>query len=476
MPNAKMFVKDYLTNNMDYFKQISKYIFNHPELKFEEFQSAEFLMEKCRQEGFIVECGIAGIDTAFTASYGKGSPVIGLLCEYDALPGLSQTPNQTTHQPLNLDIGHGCGHNLLGTGIFATACAIKCYLEKNQLPGTIKLFGCPAEEGGSGKVFLVREKAFEGVDVALTWHPSPINAIMGLSSLAYCQAFFRFKGVSSHAAMAPHLGRSALDAVELMNIGVNFLREHVIPEARIHYSITDTGGTSPAVVQDYAEALYMIRAPRGKEVNDIFKRICKVAEGAALMTETEWEIEYINACSNYIPNRNLEKLLYKNIKEVDLPEYSQEEESFAGKIWSTFSEREKKDYLTTLKNFGYNGDGSEFEGKFLSKSISPYVESKDVLVASTDLADVSWIVPTAKITMTTSALGTSLHTWQMTAQGISSYAHKGMLKAAEVLTLTVIELIHNKQYLELIKEEFAAFTSKNPYICPIPDNVKPPTK
>ena len=231
------------------------------------------------------------------------------------------------------------------------------------------------------------------------------------------------------AANSPHLGRSALDAVELMNVGVNYLREHIVPEARIHYAVTNTGGISPNVVQADAEVLYLLRAPKVQQVDAIYKRVCKIAEGASLMTETELSIEFDKACSNYIPNRSLGKILHDSLLEAGTEEATNDEITYAKELWSTLSDGEKENYLDLMKGFGYGGNGSELEGKFLSDSISPYVASNEVLAGSTDVSDVSWVVPTAQLTTATSSLGTPLHTWQMTTQGISSFAHKGMLRA-----------------------------------------------
>lgn len=465
--------KVYLEENKSVFERVSEYIYQHPETRFEEYSSAEFLASECEKAGFEVERNAGNIETAFVASYGSGTPVIGFLGEFDALSGLGQEPNQTSYESTETNVGHGCGHNLLGTGAFAAACATKKYLEENKLSGTVKFFGCPGEEGGSGKTFMVREGVFDGVDVALTWHPSPGNSIMSLSSLANYQVYFKFKGLSSHAANSPHLGRSALDAVELMNVGVNYLREHVIPEARMHYAVTNTGGISPNVVQADAEVLYLLRSPKISQVDNIYKRVCKIAEGATLMTETELTIEFDKACSNYIPNRNLEKILHKNLQEAGIGEADKEEINFAEKLWSTLSEGEKESYLDIIKGFGYQGDGSEFEGKYLAETISDYEPSTEILSGSTDVADVSWVVPTAQLTASTSALGTPLHTWQMTTQGISSYAHKGMMRAAEAMSQTAVHLLENKEDLEAVKAEFQEFRAGNPYSCPIPDGVKP---
>lgn len=471
------FIKDYMNENGDYFNKVSAYIFRHPETRFEEYESAAFLSAECEKQGFAVERNLANIPTAFKATFGSGKPVIAFLGEYDALPGLSQTPSTSKEEKVveSPDFGHGCGHNLLGTGAFAAACATKAYLEENKLEGTVVFYGCPGEEGGSGKTFMVRDGAFEGVDAALTWHPSPGNSIMSRPTLANYQVTFRFKGVAAHAANSPHLGRSALDAVELMNVGVNYLREHIIQDARVHYAITDTGGFSPAVVQPQAEVLYLIRAPKNNQVEGIYQRICKIAKGAALMTETEVEIEFIKACSNYVPNRSLEKILHNNLQEVGAGVPSAEEQAYAKQLWDTFSSDEQEFYLDVMNGFGYIGDGSEFEGKYLNDSISDYIASDEIFYGSTDVADVSWVLPTAQLSAATSTLGTALHTWQMTAQGLSDFANRGMMRAASAMALTGIELLTSSEKLTQVKEEHAQFEKQNPYIPPIPKDISPST-
>ncbi|WP_424236734.1 M20 family metallopeptidase [Bhargavaea ginsengi] len=473
MENLKQFTKEYLQREKNNFERISEYIFHHPETRFEEYESAEFLASECEKKGFHVERGVGGIETAFVATFGEGKPVIGFLGEYDALSGLGQEPNTTTPQPWERNVGHGCGHNLLGTGAFAAACAAKAYLEENNLPGTVKFFGCPGEEGGSGKTFMVREGVFDGLDLALSWHPSPANAIMSLSSLANYQVFFRFKGTSSHAAASPHLGRSALDAVELMNVGVQYLREHVIDQARIHYAITNTGGISPNVVQPDAEVLYLVRAPKIGQVDEIYKRVVKIAQGAALMTETELEIEFNKACSNYVPNRAAERILYESLTEIGVEEPTEDEKTFAKAIYESFTDGEKQDAINGLKSFGYFSDGSEYSGKYIADSVGPYKATDQVWAASIDIGDVSWIVPTAQLTTSTSAIGTALHTWQMTSQGLSSNAHKAMLRAGGSMALTALKIFEQPERLAEIQAEHQAFADKNPYKNPIPEHVQP---
>lgn len=464
-------VREYLANNRKLFTEISDYIFDHPELRFVEYESAEFLAVECEKAGFEVDRGVANIETAFVATYGSGSPVIGFLGEYDALSGLGQVPNETCPKPDGKTNGHGCGHNLLGAGAFAAACATRNYLEENNLPGTVKFFGCPGEEGGSGKTYMVREGVFDGVDIALTWHPSDLNEIMSTSSLANYQVYFSFEGISSHAAASPHLGRSALDAVELMNTGVNYLREHVIPEARMHYAITNTGGISPNVVQANAEVLYLIRAPKVKQVDDIFKRVIKIAEGAALMTETKMTMRFDKACSNYIPNRSLERILYNSLKESSVEKPTSEETSLAKGIWESLTPGEQESFLHSTKDFENSDDDND--RKYLSDMISPYTPSDKAMSGSTDVADVSWVVPTAQLGAATCALGTPFHTWQLTSQGKSSFAHKGMIRAAEAMSKAAVHLLNNKEDLEKVVQEFEEFKAKNPYTCPIPADIQP---
>ena len=467
-------IRSFLSSRRDRFEAVSKYIWEHPETRYQEFESAAFLADELEKEGFRVERGVGGIQTAFVATFGEGKPVIGFLGEFDALSGLSQKANTTTQEPIEAGgVGHGCGHNLLGTGALAAAYAVKAYMEDHDVTGTVKFYGCPAEEGGSGKTFLVREGVFEGLDAALTWHPSYANTIMSLSSLANYQVYFRFKGVASHAANSPHLGRSALDAVELMNVGVNYLREHVVPEARMHYAITNSGGISPNVVQSEAEVLYLIRAPKVAQVDEIYKRVCKIAEGAALMTETKMSLVFDKACSNYEPNRTLEKILYDKLVEAGPVKPTEEENRFAEGIWNTLSESEQQNFVAGMQSFGYAGDGSEFEGKFLNDIISEYVPSDQVMAGSTDVSDVSWVVPTAQLTAATSAIGTPLHTWQMVTQGIGSFAHSGMLRAAESMAATAIHLFENEEDLKAVKTEHEERRVKEPYFCPIPEDVKP---
>ena len=316
--NRKEFVLNAVSRKQDLVVEVSDRIFDFAETGFHEFETAKLYQQVLEKEGFAVEMGIAGMPTAFKATYGNGKPVVGFLAEYDALPELSQVGGCTERKPVcgeNPD-GHGCGHNLLGAGTLAAALAVKAYLEENPGKGTVILFGCPSEEKGNGKTIMARDGIFEGVDAALTWHPDTANAVWTTSSLANVSVFFNFKGVTSHAAAAPELGRSALDAAELMSVGVNYLREHIISDARIHYAYRDVGGIAPNVVQGHSRVHYFIRAPKSWQVQEIYKRVIDVAEGAAKMTGTEMTYELYAGLSDFIPNHVLSEVLYEALEEV----------------------------------------------------------------------------------------------------------------------------------------------------------------
>ena len=453
-------------------------IWEYAETAFQEFKSMDKLCEALEQEGFKVEKGVGDIPTAFTGTYGHGKPVIGLLGEFDALSGLSQVGGCPEKKALVPGAaGHGCGHNCLGTASLAAAIAVKNYLEHNlQVSGTVIYFGCPGEEGGSGKAFMAREGVFKDLDAAITWHPSSTNNVTSGSSLANYQVKYRFYGTSAHAAGDPHLGRSALDAVELMNVGVQFLREHMIDEARVHYAILDAGGYSPNVVQPYAEVLYLIRSPKNSQVEELYQRVNKIAQGAALMTETRMEMEFIKGCSNTIPNNVLEAQLYENFKEIGVPKYTPEEHEFARQIIAHYEA-------------GPNAmDGAAGTTKAWGKELAEYqaehgVSLNDFLLSlqsydkasagSTDVGDVSWNCPTAQIHVVTTAAKTPGHSWQFTSCNRTSIAHKGVNCAGKVMGATVIDLIENPEIIKKANEEFLERLEGETYKFPIPAGIKP---
>ena len=453
----------------DKFIALSNKIWEVPELHFEEHQSSAYLIGALEEEGFQVERGVAGLGTAFVGSFGSGKPVVAILGEYDALAGLSQKKGLTYHDPvIEGGNGHGCGHNLLGTGAFAAAVAVKEYMDQTGLKGTVRYYGCPAEENGSGKAFMARAGLFEDVDAAFSWHPWDVPGLMNVRMLANYSARFKFKGKSAHAAAAPHLGRSALDAVELMNVGVNYLREHMVQDARIHYAVTDTGGTSPNVVQANAEVVYLIRAAEKDEVESLYERVHDIARGAALMTGTTFDVEFVGTASNLLPNSVLANVMYESLVNIGVPTYDESDVTFAKEIRSTLSEEDL--------NNAYAGRERETVKKLKERDIAdfipPHSTTEAILSGSTDVGDVSWVVPTMQCLTTCFALGTPLHTWQVVSQGVMPIAHKGMLQAAKVIASTAVQVMENPSILEQAKAELQDRLDGKSYHSLIPDSVK----
>lgn len=454
---------------------MSDQLWDHPEVGFREQFAAGLFCDTLSALGFEVQRNLADIPTAFSGSYGEGGPVVGFLGEFDALPGLSQAAGAFTKVPVQEEApGHGCGHNLLGVGSLAAALAVKRYLEENHLPGTVKFFGCPAEEGGSGKGFMARSGVFDGVDVAFSWHPGEVNSVSTEGTMSNYQICYHFYGISSHAAMSPEKGRSALDALELMNMGVQFLREHIIPEARIHYAITNTGGDAPNVVQAEAESVYLIRAPKNDQVREIYERVNQIARGAAMMCGVEVEIQLEKACSNILVNHTLEEVLYENMKAVGLPEYTEEEYAFASAIQDTMPGRQKlADRFERIMGEKGRVLGEQYDKKSIYSFILPYRPSEKPLSGSSDVGDVSWVCPTSQIVAATCAGGTPEHTWQMVSQGKSSIAHKGLLYAGKVLAAAAIDLLDDPELVKKAAEEFKRKTGPDGYQPLLPREAKP---
>lgn len=477
MSTNKNRILEIIDAKRDTFIDVSDRVWEYAETRFEEHKSADIFCKVLEAEGFNVERGIADISTAFVGSFGSGKPVIAILAEYDALSGLSQKPRTDRKEAvIEGGNGHGCGHNLLGAGSLAAAVAVKDWVKKNNIQGTICLYGCPGEEGGSGKAFMAREGVFDDIDIALCWHPFAQNGIFSVGSLANFQVYYRFYGKSSHAAASPHLGRSALDAVELMNVGVNYLREHIIPEARIHYAVTNTGGISPNVVQAKAEVLYLIRAPKTSQVQEIFDRVNDIAKGAALMTQTKHEVVFDKACSNLIPNNTIEEILYENFMEVGPPRFDEDDKKYAKEISATLSDSDINNEMKMI-NMLTGERGKEIiknmKEKELSDTILPFVHHGGMLSGSTDVGDVSWIVPTGQVITACCALGTPGHSWQMVAQGVTSIGHKGMLAAGKVLAMTALDILMNPEIVKMAKEELREKLNEKTYKSPIPSHIKP---
>ncbi|WP_421807676.1 amidohydrolase [Flagellimonas sp.] len=432
------------------YSEIAHTIWNLAEMGYLEEKSSALLQETLAAEGFSIEKGIAGIPTAFVAEYGSGYPVIGILGEYDALPGLSQeaVPEKKS---AGGEAGHACGHHLFGTASTAAAISVKDWMKSNNIKGTIRFYGCPAEEGGSGKVYMVREGVFDDVDVALHWHPSSANAASAGAALANKSAKFRFYGISAHAAAAPQMGRSALDGVEAMNYMVNMMREHVPEDARIHYVITE-GGEAPNVVPDFAEVYYYARHNTRDVVVDIFDRMVKAAEGAALGTGTKMDYEMIGGTHELLPNLTLQKMMHDNLVKVGGITYTPEEKAFAEKISKSL--------------------GNESLNMKVAETVQPYKETAEAF-GSTDVGDVSFTVPTAGLGTATWVPGTPAHSWQAVAAGGMSIGSKGMMVAAKTIALTAMDIFENPKTVEAAKKELEERRGKDFKYVPMLGN-RPP--
>ncbi|GAB3959991.1 M20 family metallopeptidase [Spirosoma harenae] len=413
---------------------ISKQIWNFAEMGYMEEKSSALLEEQLKKEGFDVKTGVAGIPTAFVATYGSGKPVIGILGEYDALPGLATEAKPEFTPIAGQKAGHGCGHNLFGTASVAAATEIKDWLKKSGHSGTVKIYGCPAEEGGSAKVYMVREGLFNDVDVVLHWHPGSANSADAGTSLANKNAKFRFKGIAAHAAAAPDKGRSALDGVEAMDFMVNMMREHIPSDTRIHYVIT-RGGEAPNVVPAYAEVYYYARHKDRDVLQSVWKRIENAAEGAAKGTGTQVTWEVLGGVFNLLPNVTLAEVMHQNLKTVGGVNYTPEETAFARKISETFDKKVPIEEAATIKDFRDASDNPVSGG-------------------STDVGDVSWTVPTVGLSTATWVPGSSAHSWQSTAASGMSIGQKGMLVAAKTLALTALDLFKTPTLIEKATAEW----------------------
>lgn len=433
---------------------VSDYIYDHPETSYGEYKAVKVLTEFLVRLGFKVERNVADIPTAFTATYGDGKPSLGILAEYDGLSGMSQ--KGFCAQKVSVegeDNCHGCGHNLFAAGSLAAAIAVKSYIEETG-KGSVTLFGCPAEEGGGGKVFMAREGVFECVDAIVSWHPEKMYMVRTRPALANVKVKYSFEGVSAHAGASPDKGRSALDAVELMNVGSNFLREHMELTSRIHYAILDAGGTAPNMVQSHATVLYMIRAVDAESVRNLHARIDRIAQGAALMTDTEVSSEVVSAYSNLVTIPTLQAVANEALHDIPIPVPTEEDLVYAKALQETMS-------LTAAE---------QIMPPYAEKVLDPAPPVAHG--GSTDTADVSWTCPTVQMHIGNWMNGTAGHTWQSTSQSKSPYAKRAMLYAGKAVAGTILRLINDTQLLENAKKEHAEKTFGG-YICPIPKELKP---
>ena len=448
---------------------LSDRVWEMPELAYAEHRSAAEHRKMLEEKGFRITDNVAGIPTALMGEAGEDGPVIAILGEYDALPGLSQEAGIAEHRPVEGQggAGHGCGHNLLGAGAMLAATAVKDWLAAQGIKGRVRYYGCPAEEGGAGKTFMVRAGLFDDVDLAITWHPDSFAGVAPAIALANTRVDFTFTGRSSHAAAAPHLGRSALDAVELMNVGVNYMREHMNSEARVHYAVLDAGGIAPNVVQGRAKVRYAVRNTDLAGMRALVERVRKIAEGAALMTETKVEMRIVAAFSNLMGNRVLEQAMQAEFDRLGAPEFDEADRAYASQIRATLDPEDIR--------AAFRGAGLPFDGEMaLCNTVVPLDAPRRPMVGSTDVGDVSWVVPTVQAHGATCAVGTPFHSWQLTAQGKSPHAHKGMVHVAKVMAATAVAALQDQGLIARAKAELAERRQGEAYVSPIPAEIPPP--
>ena len=475
MREDKLKALSVIEEHADLFRGMADEIWENPELSLKEFRAAELYCGKLRELGFTVTENLCNIPTAFCGSFGSGRPVIGILGEFDALSGLSQKAGTAEPVPVTPDgNGHGCGHNLLGVGSLAAACAVKAWLEKSGGPGTVIFFGCPGEEGGAGKAFMARDGLWKKLDAALCWHPSDVNQVKTGTNNSSIQVLYKFTGKAAHAAGDPYNGRSALDAVELMNVGVQFLREHVTDDCRIHYAITDAGGVSPNVVQAKASVLYMVRANKVADSVKLQARVDDIARGAALMTGTEFERVFIDGTAELLPNFTIEQALYRNLEESGVPDYSPEDLELAAALKASYPGSgisgvygmRDPAIAKTVRTLSQDGK------KPINDFIPPLYSTTQFSPGSTDVGDVSWLTPTSQIETVCWPAGVPGHSWQIVACGKSELAHKGMFLAAKVLAGTAVDLLSDGALLARARAEFEE-RSAGGYVCPIEQDAVP---
>lgn len=464
--------KNWIEENRDLFIEISDKIWSYAETGLEEYKSSKLLIETLRNEDFEIKEEVADMSTSFVASYGESPPIIAILGEYDALPGLSQNAEPKRNPIEDGAPGHGCGHNLLGTGSLGAVIAVKKAIENGDVKGTIRYYGCPAEETFNSKGYMVNAGLFEDVDISLTWHPAFLNMINAMSALAMNSVIFKFNGKTAHAAGDPQNGRSALDAVELMNIGANYMREHMISDARLHYVITN-GGKAPNVVPDEAEVWYFVRSPKRPQVDDLYERLIKIAKGATMMTETELEVDFLSGTYNTVYNKVVKDVISSKLNEIGAPNFDSTDKEFAREILKTLPPNTMEGYMKLIPP-DLMDIAKAVLSQPLNKIIIPPIGEGKPLPGSTDVADVSWVTPLAEFMIACEVMGSPGHSWQNVATAGMSIGHKGMLTAAKVLALTALEFMENPKLVEKAWNQFEEDHKEEKYTSPFPEDLKPP--
>lgn len=470
--NAKDVILNYLDAEDEKLCYLAKEIWDHPEIGLQEKFASQLLAKELEEAGFEVERGVGQMETAFVASWGEDNPIVGILGEYDALPGLSQELSAEQKALVKGGPGHGCGHNLFGTAGLGAAIAIKEALQQNGLPGTIRFYGCPAEETLVGKVFMARAGIFDDLDAAIAWHPASANKVWNGSSLAMNSFKVNFYGQASHAGVAPELGRSALDGAMLMDVGVNYLREHVIQEARIHSVIT-SGGQAPNVVPPYAQIWYFVRAPKRDQVDEIYQRMLDIAKGAALMSGTTYDIDFVTGCYDFLPNQTMSWLMLEKMQELGGIDFTEQEKAFARELQTTFPANAIKNDIAQALKTAAPTVTKESVGDALCETVIPHDGQISIGSGSTEVGDVSYITPTAQLVTTCHPWGTPPHSWQLVAASGSTIGFKGMLFAAKSMALTALDLLTKPEVLTAAQAEFAQSTGDQKYVSPLPENAIP---
>lgn len=470
--DSKQIILDHINNQDEELSYIAKEIWDHPQVALQEEFASKLLADKLQEEGFDVTWGAGGMPTAFIAEWGTGAPIIGFLGEYDALPGLSQEVS-TSKSPIEAGgPGHGCGHNLFGTACMGSVVALKEAMGQNDISGTIRFYGCPAEETLVGKTFMARDGVFDDLDAAISWHPGGTNIVWNGSSLAMNSFRVNFHGVAAHAGGAPWLGRSALDGVMLMDVAVNYLREHIHPDSRIH-SVVTSGGQAPNVVPAYAQVWYFVRAPRRDLVEEIYERMLDIAKGAALMSGTTHDIEFITGCYDVLPNDTLSNLLYEKMAQINDIRFTEQERKFAKDLQATFPDGSvRRGFDRMIKSSSADLSPDEINDP-LWERVLPHSDTPPLMGGSTEVADVSWITPTGQITTTCWPLGTPGHSWQTVVSSGSSIGAKGMLFASKTMALAGLDLLTKPDMLEQAKAEFAKAKGGQDYVSPLPPEATP---
>lgn len=466
-------VTDYLNAHTETFNEQAKEIWDHPEIGLQEKFASKLLSDYLEEQGFTIERGVGQMETAFVASWGEGRPIIGVLGEYDALPGLSQAVSPDRQPLVEGGPGHGCGHNLYGVGAMAATLAMREAMREHGIEGTVRFYGCPAEETLVGKTYMARDGVFDDLDAAITWHPGYANTVWANGqSLAMNSFRVNFHGVASHGAAAPHLGRSALDGAMLMDVGVNYLREHIEQDARIHSVITN-GGQAPNVVPPEAQIWYYVRAPKREQVEEIYERMLDIAKGAALMSGTTYDIEFLTGCYELLPNGPISNVMVEKMEELGGIEWDHEDMAFARDLQQSIpKEMIERDAEQVLKRAASHVTREDI-GDVLCEKVIPPSEEFQIMHGSTEVGDVSQITPTANLLTCCHPLGTPPHSWQTVAASGSSVGFKGMDFAARTMALTGMELLTNPELLAEARKEFEEKTGGKKYVSPLPADAVP---